>query len=80
MFEIYEQLLSTRVYAIHKTKASTASDPTCRPCGTAQESIAHLHSDCPALAQTKYLARLDEVLKVLIFDIIDLGLIEASPP
>ena len=78
MFEIYEQLLSTRVYAIHKT--STASDPTCRPCRTAQESMAHLHSDCPALAQTKYLARLDEVLKVLIFDIIDLGLIEASPP
>ena len=33
------------------------------------------------MAQTKYLARHDAVLKVLFFDIIeDLGLIEASPP
>ena len=38
-------------------------------------------SACPALAQTKYLARHDAVLKVLFFDIMeDLGLIEESPP
>ena len=43
--------------------------------------MAHVLSACPALAQTKYLARHDAVLKVLFFDIIeDLGLIEASPP
>ena len=81
MFEIYEQLLPTRLYAIHKTQASPTSDPTCRLCGTAPESMAHVLSACPALAQTKYLARHDAVLKVLFFDIIeDLGLIEASPP
>ena len=81
MFEIYEDLLSTRLYAIHKTKASPTSDPTCRLCSTAQESMAHVLSECPALAQKKYLARQDAALKVLIFDIIeDLGLIEASPP
>ncbi|XP_044162766.1 uncharacterized protein LOC122947496 [Acropora millepora] len=81
MFEIYEQLLPTRLYAIHKTQASPNSDPTCRLCGTATESMAHMLSACPALAQTKYLARHDAVLKVLFFDIIeDLGLIEASPP
>ena len=63
MFEIYEQLLPTRL------------------CGTAPESMAHVLSACPALAQTKYLARHNAVLKVLFFDIIeDLGLIEASLP
>ena len=42
--------------------------------------MAHVLSPCPVLAQTKYLARHDAVLKVLFFDIIeDLGLIEASP-
>ena len=81
MFEIYEQLLPTRLYAIHKTQASPNSDPTCRLCGTAPESMSHIHSACTALAQTKYLARHDAVLKVLFFDIMeDLGLIEASPP
>ena len=68
MFEIYEQLLPTRLYAIHKTQASPNSDPTCRLCGTAPESMAHILSACPALAQTKYLARHDAVLKVLFFD------------
>ena len=81
MFEIYEQLLPTRLCAIHKTQASPTSNPTCRLCGTAPESMAHVLSACPALAQTKYLARHDAVLKVLFFDIIeDLGLIEALPP
>ena len=81
MFEIYEQLLPTRLYAIYKTQASPTSDPTCRLCGTAPESMAHVLSACPALPQTKYLARHDAVLKVLFFDIIeDLVLIEASPP
>ena len=81
MFEIYEQPLPTRLYAIHKTQASPASDPTCRLCGTLPESMGHVLSVCPALAQTKYLARHDAVLKVLFFDIIeDLRLIEESPP
>ena len=61
--------------------ASPNSDPTCRLCGRAPESMAHILPASPALAQTKYLARHDAVLKVLFFDIIeDLGLIEASPP
>ena len=48
MFEIYEQLLPTRLYAIHKTQASPNSDPTCRLCGTAPESMAHILSAWPA--------------------------------
>ena len=43
--------------------------------------MAHILSACPALAQTKYLARRDAVLKVLFFEIIcDLGLIDTVPP
>ena len=81
MFEIYEHLVPTRLYAIHRTQASPTSDSTCRLCGTAPESMAHVLSACPVLAQTKYLVRHGAVLKVLFFDIIDdLGLIEASPP
>lgn len=43
--------------------------------------MAHILSACPALAQTKYVARHDTVLKVLFFEILfDLGLIETVPP
>ena len=60
---------------------SDSSDSACRLCGTAPEGMAHILSACPALAQTKYLARHDAVLKVLFFEIIfDLGLIDTVPP
>ena len=72
MFELYEQLLPTRLYAIHKIRASPSSDPTSRLCGTATESMAHILSACPALAQTKYVASHDKTL-------FDLGLIETVP-
>ena len=69
MFEIYEQLLPTRtrLWAILKTESSPTSDPTCRLCDTAPESMTHILYACPALAKTKYLARHDAVLKVLFF-------------
>ena len=60
---------------------SSSSDPTRRLCGTAPESMAHILSACPALAQTKYVARHDAVLKVLFLEILfDLGLIDTVPP
>ena len=60
---------------------SSSSDPTCRLCGTAPESMAHILSACPALAQTKYVARHNAVLKVLFLEILfDLGLIDTVPP
>ncbi|PFX30127.1 Deleted in malignant brain tumors 1 protein [Stylophora pistillata] len=81
MFELYEQLLPTRLYTIHKTRVRYSSDSACRLCGTAPEAMAHILSACPALAQTKYLARHDAVLKVLFFEItFDLGLIDTVPP
>ena len=43
--------------------------------------MAHILSACPILAQTKYLAGHDALLKFLFFKIIcDLGLIDAVPP
>ena len=81
MFELHEKLLPTRLYAIHKTRVSPSSDPTCRLCGTAPENMAHMLSACPTPAQTKYLARHDLVLKVLLFEILfDLSLIDTVPP
>ena len=59
---------------------SDSSDSACRLRDTAPEGMAHILSACPALAQTKYLARHDAVLKVLFFEIIcDLGLIDTVP-
>ena len=81
MFELWEQLLPTPLYNIHKTRVSDSSDSACRLCGIAPEGMAHILSACPVLAQTKYLARHDTVLKVLFFKIIfDLGLIDTVPP
>ncbi|PFX12794.1 hypothetical protein AWC38_SpisGene23186 [Stylophora pistillata] len=77
MFKLYEQLLPSRLYTIHKTRVSDSSDSACRLCGTATEGIARILSACPVLAQTKYLTRHDAVLKVLFFEIIfDLSLID----
>ena len=74
MFELYEQVLPTWLYTIHKTRVSDSGDSACRLCGIAPEGVAHILSACPALVQTKYLARYDTVLKVLFFEIIfDLG-------
>ncbi|PFX15560.1 hypothetical protein AWC38_SpisGene20212 [Stylophora pistillata] len=78
--KLYEQLLPTRLYTIHKTRVSDSSDSACRLCGTAPGGMAHIVSACPALAQTKYLERHDAVLKVLFFKIIfDLGCIGPVP-
>ena len=81
MFELYEQFLPTRLYAIHTTRVSPSSDPTCRLCDTAPDSMALILSACPALAQTMYVARHDAVVKVLFFEILfDPGLIDTVPP
>ena len=79
--ELYEQLLPTKLYNSRKTKLSEESDVRCRMCGKAQESIAHVLSSCSALAQTKYLSRLNRALKILFFELLkDYQLIEAVPP
>ena len=70
------------MYTIHKTgEPEQGPKEYCRLLGTAPESMAHILCTCPALAQTKEVARHDTVLKVLFFEILfDLGLIDTVPP
>ena len=66
VFELYEQLLRTRVYQSKKTR--TGSDQImCRLCGKAAETVAHVLAGCSALVQSKYLQRHNAVLKVIFF-------------
>ena len=81
MFELYEQLLPTRLSACQKTHTSLESEAWCRLCGKAPESVAHILSGCGALAESKYLSRHDSALKVLFYEMLhDLGLIDEVPP
>ena len=49
-------------------------------CNKAPESVAHVLSGCSALAQNKYLARHNNALKVLYFELLrDLQLVESLP-
>ena len=81
MFELYEQLLPTKLYNSQKTRLIPVNDVQCRLCNKVPESVAHVLSGCSALAQNKYLARHNAALKILFFEILqDLGLLEEAPP
>ena len=80
MFELYEQLLGTRLYACQKTLTSLESEAWCRLCGKAPKSVARILYGCGALAQSKYLSRHDSALKVLFYEMLrDMGLIDEVP-
>ncbi|XP_067038840.1 uncharacterized protein [Acropora muricata] len=80
-FEIYEQLLPTKLYFSKKTHTSCSGDVNCRLCGHAQESVPHILAGCTALAQNKYLFRHNVALKVLFYEILrDQDLLEEVPP
>ena len=55
MYELYEQLLPTKLYTKEKTQTSTDGEVLCRLCGKVAESVAHVLAGCSSLAQTKYL-------------------------
>ena len=81
VFELYEQLLPARLYACQKTHTDATGEVMCRLCGKAPESVAHVLAGCTALAQNRYVTRLNAALKVLIFEILqDLGLVDSVPP
>ena len=66
--ELYEQLLSTKLYHSRKTKTREDLDATCRMCGEAQESVAHVLAGCTAL-------------KIIFFELLkDYLLMETTPP
>ena len=81
MFELYEQLLPTRLYACQKTHTDTTDEVMCRLCNKAPESVAHVLAGCTAVAQNKYVTRHNAALKILFFEVLqDLGLVDSVPP
>ena len=81
MFELYEQLLPTRLYACQKTHTDTTGEVMCRLCNKAPESVAHVLAGCTALAQNKYVTRHNAALKIPFFEVLqDLGLVDSVPP
>ncbi|XP_068726388.1 uncharacterized protein [Montipora capricornis] len=68
--ELYEQLLSTKVFYHRKVGTSGSGEEKCRMCGKATESVPHILAGCGALAQTLYLARHNNALKILFFQVI----------
>ena len=81
VFELYDQLLPTRLYASRKMGTDPTGAVTCGLCDKAPESVPHVLAGCTALAQNKYLTRHNAALKTLFFEIVyDQGLIESVPP
>ena len=81
MFELYEQLLPTRLYASQKMGTDLTGVVTCRLCDKVPESVPHVLAGCTAMAQNKYLTRHNAALKIIFFEIVyDLGLIASVPP
>ena len=80
MFELYEQMLPARLYTSHKIRTTSESEVLCRLCGKFLESVPHVLTGCPALAQHKYLLRHNAALKILFFEMLrDLKLADEVP-
>ena len=81
MYELYEQLIPTKLHTKEKTQTSTDGEVLRRLCGKVAESAAHVLARCSSLAQTKYLYRHNAALKILFFELLrEHGLIEEVPP
>ena len=80
-YELYEQLLPTKLYTKEKMQTSTDGEVLSRLCGKVAESVANVLAGCSSLAQTKYLYRHNAALKILFFELLrEHGLIEEVPP
>ena len=81
MFELYEQMLPTRLYTSQKIRTTPESEVLCRLCSKFPESVLHVLAGCPALVQNKYLSRHNATLKILFFELLrDLKLADEVPP
>ena len=76
MFELYEQLLPTKLYTSKRIKTCLPDDVMSQLCGKCPESGPHIFPGCSALAHSKYLERHNSALKVLR----DLKLSDSVPP
>ena len=70
VFQLYEQLLPTRLYACQKTHTDTTGEMMCRLCNEAPENVADVLAGCTALAQNKYVTRHNAALKILFFEVL----------
>ena len=68
--ERYQQLLLTKIFYNRKVGTSGSGEERCRMCGKATESVPHILAGCGALAQSLYLARQNNALKILFFQVI----------
>ena len=81
MYELYEQLLPTKLCTKEKAQTSTDGEVLCKLCGKVAESAAHVLAGCSSLVQAKYLYRHNKALKILFFELLrEHGLIEEVPP
>ena len=81
LFELYEQLLPTRLYASQKMGKDSTGVATCRLCYKAPESVPNVLASFITLPQNKYLTRHNVAFKTLFFKIVhDVGFIESLPP
>ena len=70
MYELYEQLLPTKLYTSKRIKTCLPDDVMCQLCGKCPESGPHIFAGCSALAHCKYLERHNSALKVLFFELL----------
>ena len=63
------QSQSLRTNAIKTKIDKTKSDPSCRLCKKSDETVNHLLSECPKLAQIEYKRRHDNVAKGIHWDL-----------
>ncbi|KAL1447477.1 hypothetical protein WDU94_012389 [Cyamophila willieti] len=63
MLAIQDEVIATRNYMKHIIKESNAPEDRCRRCGAPGETIDHIISACPTLAQSDYLKRHNNVAK-----------------
>ena len=81
VFELCDQLLTTRLYTAEKTQTTCSRDVMCRLCAKAPESVPHILSRCSALAHNQYLSRYNRALKILFFVLVfGIDLIDRVPP
>ena len=76
---LFFQLLKTRCYVKYRTN-EVIDDIRCRLCGSDQESVKHLISNCGTFAKSLYVTRHDNALKCFVWPLLQsFGLIEKQP-
>ena len=76
---LFLQLLKTRCYVKFRTN-EVIDDVSCRLCGSQQESVKHLVSNCETLAKSTYITRHDNALKCFVWPLLKaFGLIDKTP-